>query len=61
LLPLLDEFTGKCVSLHAFKKEENDENSDKTGFDLFCDADFGRIVGDAFHNALFLRGQRYDR
>lgn len=20
-----------------------------------------RIVGDAFHNALFLRGQRYDR
>ena len=30
-------------------------------FDLFCNADFGCIVGDAFCHALFVCSQWYDR
>ena len=36
------------VYLYTLLKRRNDENSNKTGFDLFCNADFGCIVGDAF-------------
>ncbi len=41
------------VYLYTLLKERNDEDSDKISFGLFCDANSGCIVGDAFRHAFY--------